>query len=257
MRRNIKLEPDERIDELERNGYSIIQNQRGFCFGMDAVLLTGFTQVKKGEIVVDLGTGTGIIPILLEAKTEGEKFIGLEIQPRVAQMAEKSVFLNGLEEKIRIISGDLREIFKETENPDLKELKKLSGKINVVTSNPPYMKSGFGLKNPDETLALARHELECTLRDVCKAASKLLMSKGRFYMVHRPLRLPEIIVEMKSERLEPKRIKPVYPFIDSKASMVLIEAVKDAREECHFEKPLIIYKEPGKYTEEIYEIYGY
>lgn len=257
MRREITLKPGERIDELARNGYGIIQKEGAFCFGMDAVLLSGFVFVKKGETAVDLGSGNGIIPILLEAKTEGEKFIGIETQCEMAEMAERSVYINGLENKIQIICGDLREIFKPTENPGLKELKKLIGKINVVTANPPYMRSGYGLKNPDEPLAIARHEIKCTLKDICEAASTLLRSKGRFYLVHRPLRLVEIIEALRSFKLEPKRIKPVYPFIDKRANMILIEAVKDAHAECLLEQPLVIYKEPGKYSDEIYEIYGY
>lgn len=257
MRRNIKLKSGERIDELERKGYGIIQREKKFCFGMDAVLLSGYALVKKGEIAVDLGTGTGIIPILLEAKSEGAKFIGVEIQPDMAQMAERSVYMNGLEEKIKIICGDLKEICHETKNQGIKEIKKYMGQIDAVTANPPYIKSGFGLKNPGEPLAIARHELKCTLADVCEAASVLLTQGGRFYMVHRPFRLPEIIHELQSHRLEPKKIKPVYPLIDRQANMILIEAVKDGKAFCRIERPLVIYKELGSYSDEIFDIYGY
>lgn len=257
MRRKLQLNPGERIDELLRNGYGIIQSGKTFCFGMDAVLLSGFCQVREGETAVDLGTGTGIIPILLEAKTKGRYFIGIEIQPRMADMAARSVYLNGLEKKIRIIPGDLREIYGSTDNPALKELKKSLGKINVVTANPPYIGVGLGLENPDDSMAWARHEIKCTLRDICEAAGSLLIQGGRLYMVHRPARLPEIVCELKKHRLEPKKIKPVYPFIDKQANMILIEAIKDGGAECILEAPIIIYKEPGKYTDEIYEIYGY
>lgn len=308
MRNNIRLKPGERIDELQRNGYGIIQSEENFCFGMDAVLLSGFARVKKGEIAVDLGTGTGIIPILLEAKTEGRHFYGLEIQPEMAEMAARSVRLNCLEEKIDIINGDICDLLPKLRNGsgDISEnaqsetdknaaceaaalsdidssslendvmnngagsidsdtgttgsidmLRALYGRVNVVTSNPPYMKASHGLRNPEDRKAIARHEVKCSLSDVCEAASRLLCAGGRFYMVHRPLRLPEIISEMKSFRLEPKRIKPVYPFIDKEANMVLIEAVRNAAPECRFEKPVIVYKEPGKYTDEIYDIYGY
>lgn len=165
----IKLLPNERIDELQRNGYRIIQNEKKFCFGMDAVLLSGFARAGKGERVLDLGTGTGIIPILMEAKTEGESFTGLEIQEEMAEMAARSVKLNGLEEKVSIIQGDL------------KEASKRFGKasFDVVTCNPPYMNQNHGLKNPDEPKAIARHELLCSFEDVAREAAALLKSGGR------------------------------------------------------------------------------
>lgn len=257
MRIDIELKPGERIDELQRNGYGIIQSESNFRFGMDAVLLSGFAKVKRGEIAVDLGTGTGIIPILLEAKTEGKHFYGLELQPEMAEMASRSVRLNGLTEKIDIINGDICSLLPESTVGNIDMLKALYGRVNVVTSNPPYMKAEHGLKNPEDAKAIARHEVKCSLSDVCEAASRLLCAGGRFYMVHRPLRLPEIISEMKRFKLEPKRIKPVYPFIDKEANMVLIEAVRNAAPECRLEKPVIVYKEPGKYTDEIYDIYGY
>lgn len=266
------LKDGERIDDLERNGYRIIQKTASFCFGMDAVLLSGFARVKKGETAVDLGTGTGIIPILLKAKSEGRHFYGIELQHEMAEMARRSVELNGLSEEIDILTGDIREISGSIDSAgeadrqpgSASEIRSFSdtvnalkGRTDVVTSNPPYMKTSHGLKNPDDSRAIARHEVKCTLSDVCRAASVLLKSGGRFYMVHRPLRLPEIITELKAARLEPKRIKPVYPFIDREANMILIEAVKDAGPECRFEKPIVVYKAAGVYSDEIYDIYGY
>lgn len=243
----INLLEGERIDDLERNGYKIIQNSEKFCFGMDAVLLSGFANIKKGERALDLGTGTGIIPILLEAKTEGSEFKALEIQSESADMARRSVALNGLENKIEIIDGDI------------KEASRIFGRasFDVVTSNPPYMNDSHGLKNPDMPKAIARHEVLCTLDDVVREASYVLKEKGRFYMVHRPHRLIEIINTLTKYRLEPKRIKMVHPFIDKDANMVLIEAVKGGNSFLKMEKPLIVYKEPNKYTDEIYDIYGY
>lgn len=241
----VTLKDTERIDDLERNGLKIIQDTGKFCFGMDAVLLSGFAQVKAGERVVDLGTGTGIIPILLSAKTEGEHFTGVEIQEEMADMASRSVAMNGLCDKIDIVRGDLKELGRDGMTAD------------VVTSNPPYMKEGNGLKNPDDARAVSRHEVACTLSDVCQAAGRLLKNGGRFYMVHRPLRLCEIITELKAAKLEPKRMKFVHPFADKEANMVLIEAVKGAGAECRVEKPVIVYEAPGKYTEEIWSIYGY
>ena len=244
---NVTCGEDERIDDLQRNGYRIIQKKKGFCFGMDAVLLSGFAQVKEGEVAVDLGTGTGISPILLEAKTKGKHFIGLEIQEEVAEMAGRSVRLNQLENRVDIVRGDI------------KEASRLFGKasFDVVTSNPPYMNDNHGLKNPELPKAIARHEVFCTLDDVCREASLLLKSGGRFYMVHRPHRLAEIITALKTYKLEPKRMKLVHPFVDKEANMVLIEAVRGGRSMMKVEAPIIVYREPGVYTQEIYDVYGY
>ncbi len=243
----IKLKEKERIDELHRNGYQIIQNTDGFCFGMDAVLLSGYTVVKKGECVLDMGTGTGIIPILLEAKTEGQHFTGLEIQPQSVDMAKRSVALNHLEEKITIVEGDI------------KNASSLFGKsiFDVITCNPPYMNENHGLKNPQLPKAIARHELLCSLEDVVREAAYMLRPGGRFYMVHRPRRLIEIISMLSAHKLEVKRLKPVYPTKEKEATMILLEAVRGGNPLLKLEKPVIVYKEPGVYSDEIYEIYGY
>ena len=243
----IKLLPGERLDDLHRNGFQIIQNKEKFCFGMDAVLLSGFARVKPGEMALDLGTGTGIIPILMEAKTEGEHFSALEIQEDMAQMARRSVMLNGLQEKITVVTGDL------------KEASKIFGRasFDVVTCNPPYMNQNHGLKNPDEPKAIARHELLCTFEDVAREAAALLKSGGRFYLVHRPHRLTELFQTMRAFRLEPKRMKFVHPFQDQEANMVLIEAFRGGKPQMRVEAPVIVYESPGVYTREIYEIYGY
>lgn len=243
----IELYEGERIDDLQRNGYRIIQNRDGFCFGMDAVLLSGFARVKEWEHALDLGTGTGIIPILLEAKTPGEHFTGLEIQKRSADMARRSVELNGLSNRISIVEGDI------------KEAVSMFGRasFDVVTSNPPYMTGSHGLVNPELPKAIARHEILCTLEDVISQAAGLLRENGRFYMVHRPFRLAEIMTVMVKYHLEPKRMKLVYPYIDKEPNMVLIEGLKGGRSRITVEKPLIVYKEPGVYTDEIYDVYGY
>ncbi len=243
----IKLKDNERIDDLQRNGYQIIQNRDGFCFGMDAVLLSGFAKVKPEEKAIDLGTGTGIIPLLLEAKNQGMHYTGLEIQEEVADMAARSVALNHLEDKITIVRGDI------------KEASRLFGaaSFDVVTSNPPYMDDAHGLKNPDLPKAISRHEVLCTLEDVAREAARLLRPGGRFYLVHRPHRLIEIITALKSVGMEPKRMKMVHPFADKEANMVLIEAVRGGRSMIKVEAPVIVYKEPGVYTDEIYTIYGY
>lgn len=241
------IKPGERIDELNRNNYRIIQNTSKFCFGMDAVLLTGFVKVLPGERLLDLGTGTGIIPILLEAKTKGSHFTGLEIQEDSADMARRSVALNGLDDKIDIITGDIKQassIFRP-------------GSFDVITSNPPYMNNNHGLINPNETKAIARHEILCTLEDVVREASRLLKMCGRFYLVHRPFRLVEIINTLSAWRLEPKRMRLVHPYIDKEPNMVLIEAVKGGKSMVKIEPPLIVYKEKNIYSDEIQDIYGF
>ncbi len=237
----------ERIDDLERNGYKIIQHKEKFCFGMDAVLLSGFARVLENETVLDLGTGTGIIPILLEAKTLGAHFTGLEVQEQSADMARRSVMINGLESKIDIVTGDIKEVDKI--------FKKAS--FDVVISNPPYMNDNHGIKNPNLPKAIARHEILCTLDDVVKSAMVMLRPGGRFYMVHRPHRLSEIIVKLKEYRLEPKRIKFVHPFAEKEANMVLIESVRGGKSMIKVESPLIVYESEGCYTEEIHRIYGF
>ncbi len=243
----IELKDNERIDDLQRNGYKIIQNEKKFCFGMDAVLLSGFALVKEGEKLLDIGTGTGIIPILLEAKSDGDHFTGLEIQEESADMAARSVKLNGLTDKIDIICGDIknaRDLFKP-------------GSFDVITTNPPYMIGKHGLTGENREKAIARHEIYCTLEDIARQAGELLRDKGRFYMVHRPFRLVEIFNTLTKYRLEPKRLKLVYPFVDKEPNMVLIEALKGGNPRLTVEKPLIVYSEPGVYMDEIYDIYGY
>ena len=241
------LLPGERIDELQRNGYRIIQNPEKFCFGMDAVLLSGFARAKKQERCLDLGCGNGIIPILMEAKTEGKHFTGLEIQPESADMAKRSVALNGLQDRIDIVEGDI------------KDASKIFGasSFHVVTTNPPYMTAQHGLTNLYEAKTIARHEVLCNLEDIIRESARLLMPGGRFYMVHRPFRLAEIISLMVQYRIEPKRMRLVYPYVDREPNMVLNEGLRGGKSRMTVEKPLIVYKEPGKYTDEIYDVYGY
>lgn len=241
------LKAGERLDDLERNGYRIIQNRKRFCFGMDAVLLSGFAQVKAGACVLDLGTGTGIIPILLEAKTEGGHFTGLEIQEESADMARRSVRLNGLEDKIDIVTGDIK---------DASTLFGASS-FDVVTTNPPYMIGQHGLTNADAAKTIARHEVLCTLEDVVSQSARLLKPGGHMFMVHRPFRLVEIFGLMHQYGIEPKRMRMVHPFVDKEPNMVLIEGLRGGNARLAVEKPLIVFKEQGIYTEEITELYGY
>lgn len=234
----------ERVDDLQ-NGFYVIQNQNKFCFGMDAVLLSGFARIRKGDHVLDMGTGTGVIPILLKSKTKGEHFTGLEIQEECADMATRSVQYNGLESAVDIVCGDIKEaagIFG-------------AASFDVVTSNPPYMIGAHGLQNPYMAKAIARHEVLCTLEDVVSQASKVLKDRGRFFMVHRPFRLAEIFSVLTRYKLEPKRMQLVYPYIDREPNMVLIEALKGGNSRITVEKPLIVYEKPGVYTKDILEIY--
>ena len=243
----VEILEDERVDDLQRNGYHIIQKRNGFCFGMDAVLLAGFARVNPGERAIDLGTGTGIIPILLEARYEGEHYTGLEIQEEVAEMARRSVRLNGLEDKVDIALGDIKEA----------SVRFGRAQFDVVTSNPPYMNDAHGIKNPGDAKAIARHEVLCTLDDVVREGTRVLKPGGRFYMVHRPRRLIEILQTMKQYGLEPKRMKFVHPYKDRKANMVLIEAVRGGGALMKVEAPVIVFDENGEYSQEIRTTYGY
>lgn len=234
----------ERVDDLQ-NGYFVIQDPKKFCFGMDAVLLSGFARVKKGETALDMGTGTGIIPILLSQRTEGKHFTGLEIQAECAEMADRSVKYNCLEDRIQIVEGDIKEaagIFG-------------AASFDVVTCNPPYMIGQHGLTNPHLPKAIARHEILCTFDDVASQAARVLKDRGRFYLVHRPFRLVELMAALTKYKLEPKRMQLVYPFIDKEPNMVLIEACKGGNSRIRVERPLVVYERPGVYTEDVLELY--
>lgn len=227
-----KLKQGERMDDLQLNGYEIIQNPQRFCFGIDAVLLSDFTKVKKDETVLDLGTGTGILPILLAAKTAGKHFTGLEIQEESADMARRSVEHNGLTGKIDIITGDIKEAA-EIFGPAF---------FDVIVTNPPYMLAQHGLKNPQDAKAIARHEVMCTLNDILRESGKLLQeSKGRFYMIHKPFRLAEILVKMNQYKIEPKRLQFIHPYVDKEPTMVLIEGIKGGKSRVRIEPPVIMY----------------
>lgn len=242
----MELREGERLDDLQIKGYQIIQDPKRFCFGMDAVLLSGFTRVRKDGRVLDLGTGTGIIPILLAAKTEASYIAGLEIQEESVLMARRSVSLNQLDGRIEIIQGDIKEaadIFS-------------AASFDVITSNPPYMTNQHGLANPYEPKNIARHEVLCTLEDVVKAAARLLRPGGSFFMIHKPFRLAEIMGVLMAYKLEPKRMRLVHPYVDKEPNMVMIEAVRGGRSRITIEPPLIVYREPGVYTDEIYGVYG-
>lgn len=240
------LNENEKIEDLQLKGLKIIQNKKWFCFGMDAVLLSDFADIKKNSKVVDLGTGTGIIPLLLWGKRDTEKIYGIEIQKEVAEMAKRSVRLNNLENKIEIVNADMLELEKYLE----------SNSFDSVVTNPPYVESKGGIVNPLDKKALSRHEISCSLEDVVKTAAKLLKQYGSFYMVHRPYRLPDIICLMRKYKLEPKKMRMVHSKQGEKPNMVLIKGVKAGNPELIVEAPLYIYNSSNQYTEDIYKIYG-
>lgn len=246
MKKSIELKEEERLDDLQVKGYHIIQNPSKFCFGIDAVLLSTFAKVKRNERVIDLGTGTGIVPILLKSKTCGHEFVGLEIQDESADMARRSVRYNELDDEIDIVTGDI------------KEASKLFGlaSFHVVTVNPPYMIGAHGIQNDASCKTIARHEVLCSLEDVVRESTKLLKEKGRFYMVHRPFRVAEIMECMIRHGVEPKRMRLVHPYVDKEPNMVLIEGMRGAKSRITIEPPLIVYQEDGTYTQEILEWYG-
>lgn len=241
----IKLKDTERIDDLQLKGLRLIQDKTGFCFGVDAVLLANFAKVKRGAKVVDLGTGTGIIPMLIAGKSEASEIIGVEIQEEVYEMATRSVRLNNLEDRVRIINADIKTIDKELE---------VHG-YHVVTSNPPYMHMD-GIKNPNDKKAISRHEVLCNLEDVIRAASRLTMPKGKFFMIHRPTRLVDIIDLGRKYRLEPKQIQFIHPRANKAPNLMLVEFAKDGRPELKILDPLYVYGEDGNYTEELKAIYA-
>ena len=234
-----------RIDDLQRRGYRIFQNPDRFCFGIDASLLAWFARVSPGQKVLDLCSGTGIVPILMDARNNYGDYTGLEILPDMAEMANRSAALNGIGDRVRFIAGDV------------KHARELFGKevFDAVTVNPPYMAAGTGLVNPDDAKAIARHEILCTLEDVVKAAGAVLKTGGRLYMVHRPARLPAILRLFNENKLAAGRLCFIHPYADKEAAMLLIAATKGGNDLLKVEAPVVIYQKPNVYTEQVLRIY--
>ena len=243
----MNLKENERIDDLEFKGLKIIQNKSGFCFGIDSVLLSDFAKnIRNNAKVIDLGTGTGIINLLLSGKTKALGFVGVEIQEEVAEMAERSVELNNLEGKIKILNENIL---------NLKEVYKPKS-FDAVVTNPPYKKINTGLTNEDNKKLISRHEITASLKDFIHISAYLLKDYGEFYMVHRPDRLVDIFQLMREEKIEPKLIKFVYPKANKKTNLVLIKGVKNGKPFLEYDNILIVYNEDGSYTDEILRIYN-
>ncbi len=243
----IELKENERIDDLEYKGLKIIQNTKGFCFGIDAVLLSDYAKnIKKEARVLDLGTGTGIISILLCEKTNLSKIIGVEVQKEVADMAKRSVRLNNLENKFEIINDNITNLEKIYER----------NSFDVIVTNPPYKKENTGIVNEEKKKLISRHEILAKLEDYIKISNKLLKDKGEFYMVHRPERLVDIIAYMRQYKIEPKEIRFVCSHENEPPKLVLIKGVKNGKPFLKFKENLYIYEKDGNYTEEILKIYN-
>lgn len=241
-------QPDETLEELGVADYRVLQKAKGFRFSIDAVLLAHFAAaaVHKRTRVIDLGTGTGVIPLLLCGHTSVDSVIGLEIQPEIADMAGRSVALNSLEDRIRIITGDLRSPGKDFH----------SSSCDVITCNPPYMPPNRGMASPEHSMAVARHEITCTLDDVSRFAEVMLKDRGKLFMIHRADRIVDIASKLRSRHLEPKRLRFVYPKPGKPANLILVEAMKKGQPHCSVDPPLYVYDQNGNYTEEINAIYN-
>ena len=250
MKEDVNIEAflmeDETFEDLQLKGLGLIQKKSAFRFGVDAVLLASFAKIKRSHRVMDLCSGTGIVPVLLAGKTESSAIFGLEIQEDMVEMAERSRIINGLEDRLQFVSGDLKD----------QELLKGLGRFDVVTVNPPYKLKGSGIINPQDKNAIARHEILCTLEDVIIASRRLLKDNGRLYMVHRPERLADILCLMRKHKIEPKAIQLVHPNTKKAPNIVLVEGQRDGGEFLKFLPPLYVYKDDGGYTEEIDRIYG-
>lgn len=239
------MQPGERIDDLQLAGLRILQKERGFRFGMDAVLLADFVRMGERDRAADFGTGTGIIPLLLAGRGLGAHIDAFEIQPDMADMAHRSVLLNGLEERICVHAMPVEAACDAVP----------AGSVDVITCNPPYGLPGTTLLNPSETLSMARHQGKDGLKAWFAMAYRLLRGKGRFAMIYPAPRMLEAMQALSAARLEPKRFRLIYPGAAKAANLVLIEAVKDAKAMLHPEPPLIVYEDDGSMTTELRRIY--
>ena len=243
---DVKINVDEGVDDLQLNGLKLIQKQQGFRFGVDAVLLSHFANIKSRHRVIDLCTGTGIVPFLAYGKYAPKEVIGVEIQEDMVEMANRSSVLNNTTDIVKFVHGDLKD----------KSLLDSLGKFDVLTVNPPYKLNNAGIVNPNDKLAIARHEVMCTLEDVIVAARRLLKDNGRMFIVHRPERLADIFGLMRKYKIEPKRVRMVQPNTKKVPNIVLVEGQRDGGAFLKWEETLYVYDDNGNYSEEIDRIYG-
>lgn len=249
MTEKLELKENERIDDLQYKGLKVIQNNKGFCFGIDSVILSDFAKnIKDNSRVVDLGTGSGVIGLLLCKKTKLKEIIGIEIQKDVANMAKRSIRLNNLESIFQIVNENINDIFVQG------ILHK--NQYDVVVMNPPYKEMGTGKTNEDEVKLISRHEIKAKLSDFIATASNLLKDKGEVYIVHKPERTIDIMQKMRENKIEPKEMKIVYPYKNAEASLILIKGVKGGKKFFKIMEPLYIYESNGEYTEQIKQIYN-
>lgn len=244
---NVNILENETIDDLQLNNLQLIQKKTGFKFGVDAVLLSDFFQASKNAKVMDIGTGTGVIPVLLYGKNKGKDFTGIDIQEEMVEMAQRSALLNGIQERVCFVTCDVKQVKNMFH----------SESFDAIVTNPPYMKVGDGLLNPDMSKAVSRHEIACTIEDIVAASYYLLKEKGKLYMIHRPHRLPDIFIAMRKFKIEPKRMRFVYPDAQKEPNLVLLCGVKLGNQELRVEKPLFVYDKNNEYTQEIKDIYGF
>lgn len=242
----VNIGKDESIDDLQLNGLQLIQKEQGFRFGVDAVLLSHFANVKKKHRVIDLCTGTGIVSFLVYGKYKPQEVIGLEIQDDMVEMANRSSRLNDTSDIVKFVQGDLKD----------KALLDSLGRFDVVTVNPPYKLNNAGILNPNDKLAIARHEIMCNLEDVIVSARRLLKDNGRMFIVHRPERLADIFGLMRKYKIEPKRVRLVQPNTKKAPNIVLVEGQRDGGTFLKWEETLYVYDDNGNYSEEINRIYG-
>ena len=248
------LKNNERIDDLELNGLKVIQNKEYFCFGMDSILLANFVVSESSKnLIVDFCSGSGVIPIVISAKKKYKKIIGIELQDEMFDLLSRNIILNELDEKIDKIQGDIKEVL-NIKKYILREYG--TDNVDIIVCNPPYKQVGTGFRNENEVKYIARHEEKCSLEDIFSSASKLLKSKGKLYLVHKPERLVDLLALSRKYDLEPKRVRFVHPKCDKRASIVLLEYTKSGKNELNIESPLIEYDDKGNYTDEIYSIYG-
>jgi len=243
----------ERIDDLNIKGLKIIQNTDYFLFGIDSVILANNVKVKKHEVLMDLCTGTAVIPVIINAKQECKSLIGVELQTEMYDLAKRNIELNKLEEKIWVINKNIKEI-KDIRKYLIESIGKDT--VDVITCNPPYKEIGTGLKIEHSVKDIAKNEVMCTLEDIFKTASALLNSKGRLYLVHKPERIVDLVSLSRKYNLELKELRFMQPKLDKRPSLVLLEYVKNGGRECKVREVLLQYDNNENHSEEIMKWYS-